>query len=146
MTNHWSDKLGRLDPEGMQIMRDHVKIGVRILEPIPCFREALPMVAQHHEWFDGSGYPAGLAGRISVCRLILAVADCYDAIVSDRPYRKGLPKRQALETLRQESGTQFDPDGHRGVRAIGRHWPACVSKGSVPRKSCLEPALQSERT
>lgn len=104
------DKPGRLEPEEMQIMRDHVKIGVRILEPIPCFREALPMVAQHHEWFDGSGYPAGLAGEnISLHARILAVADCYDAIVSDRPYRKGLPKRQALEILIQRSGTQFDP-------------------------------------
>jgi putative nucleotidyltransferase with HDIG domain len=104
------DKVGRLEPEEMQIMRDHVKIGVRILEPVPCFREALPMVAQHHEWFDGSGYPAGLAGEnISLHARILAVADCYDAIVSDRPYRKGLPARQALEILRQKSGKQFDP-------------------------------------
>ena len=104
------DKPGRLEPEEMQIMRDHVKIGVRILEPISCFREALPMIAQHHEWLDGSGYPAGLAGE-NICLLarILAVADCYDAMVSDRPYRKGLPRAEALEILRQRSGTQFDP-------------------------------------
>ena len=104
------DKPGRLDNEEIQIMQDHVKIGVRILEPVPCFREALPMVAQHHEWFDGSGYPAGLVGEnISLHARILAVADCFDALVSDRPYRTGLPKRQALEILRQKSGTQFDP-------------------------------------
>ncbi len=104
------DKPGELEPEEKQIMQDHVKIGVRILEPIPCFREALPMVAQHHEWFDGFGYPAGLAGEnISLQARILTVADCYDAIVSDRPYRKGLPKRQALGILIQRSGTQFDP-------------------------------------
>ena len=104
------DKLGRLEPEEMQIMRDHVKIGVRILEPIPCFREALPMVAQHHEWFDGSGYPAGLVGdQISLLARILAVADCYDAMVSDRPYRNGLPQPEALDILRRRSGTQFDP-------------------------------------
>jgi putative nucleotidyltransferase with HDIG domain len=104
------DKPGTLEPEEIQIMRDHVKIGVRILEPIPCLREALPIVAQHHEWFDGSGYPAGLAGEsISLHARIFAVADCYDAIVSDRPYRKGLPTQQALEILRQNSGTQFDP-------------------------------------
>ena len=104
------DKPATLEPGEMQIMRDHVNIGVRILEPIPCFRDALPMVAQHHEWLDGSGYPAGLAGE-SIClhARILAVADCYDAMVSDRPYRKGLPKRQALEILEQRSGTQFDP-------------------------------------
>jgi len=104
------DKPGKLEPEEMQIMRDHVNIGVRILEPIPCLREALPIVAQHHEWLDGSGYPAGLAGE-NICLLarVLAVADCYDAMVSDRPYRKGLPQQQALEILRQRSGTQFDP-------------------------------------
>jgi putative nucleotidyltransferase with HDIG domain len=104
------DKPGKLEPEEMQIMRDHVKIGVHILEPIPCFREALPIVAQHHEWFDGSGYPAGLAGEnISLHARILAVADCYDAIVSNRPYREGLPKQQAIEILKKRSGTQFDP-------------------------------------
>jgi putative nucleotidyltransferase with HDIG domain len=104
------DKPGKLEPGEMQLMRDHVKIGVHILEPIPCFREVLPMVAQHHEWFDGCGYPAGLAGEnISLHARILAVADCYDAMVSDRPYRKGLPKGQVLEILRQNSGTQFDP-------------------------------------
>lgn len=104
------DKPKELEPEEMQIMRDHVKIGARILEPIPCFREALPMVAQHHEWFDGSGYPAGLAGEnINLYARILAVADCYDAMVSDRPYRNGLPTPQALEILKRRSGTQFDP-------------------------------------
>ena len=104
------DKPGKLEPEEMQIMRDHVKIGVHILEPIPCFREALPIVAQHHEWFDGSGYPAGLAGEnISLHARILAVADCYDAMVSNRPYREGLPKQEAIEILRQRSGKQFDP-------------------------------------
>lgn len=104
------DKPGKLEPEEIRIMREHVKIGVRILEPIPCLREALPIVAQHHEWFDGSGYPAGLAGEnISLYARIFAVADCYDAIVSDRPYRKGLPRQQALEILHQNSGTQFDP-------------------------------------
>jgi putative nucleotidyltransferase with HDIG domain len=104
------DKPGKLEAEEMQIMQDHVGIGVRILEPIPCFREALPLVAQHHEWFDGSGYPVGLAGEnISLHARILAVADCYDALVSDRPYREGLPKQQAFEILKKRAGTQFDP-------------------------------------
>ena len=67
-------------------------------------------MAQHHEWFDGSGYPAGLAGEdISLFGRIFAVADCVDALTSDRPYRKGMPKSKALELLRSESGTHFDP-------------------------------------
>jgi len=104
------DKPARLEPGEMKIMQEHVNIGVRILEPVPCFRAILPVVAQHHEWFDGSGYPAGLAGEaISLHARILAVADVYDAITSDRPYRKGLPRQKALEFLQQKAGTQFDP-------------------------------------
>ena len=104
------DKPGKLEPEEMRVMQEHVQIGVRILEPIPGFLEALPIVSQHHEWFNGGGYPAGLSGEnISLHARIFAVADCYDAITSDRPYRKGLPKAQTLEMLRQKSGVQFDP-------------------------------------
>jgi putative nucleotidyltransferase with HDIG domain len=104
------DKPGKLDPEEMQLMRDHVTIGVRILEPIPCFHEVLSIVAQHHEWFDGSGYPAGLAGEnISLHARIVALADTYDAIISDRPYRKRIPKPRAIEIVQHQSGTQFDP-------------------------------------
>ncbi len=105
------DKAGKLDTHEMQLMRDHVRIGVRILEPIAAFTEALPIVAQHHEWFNGRGYPEGLAGEeISLHARIFAVADCYDAMVSDRPYRKGMPKKQVVEMLREKSGIQFDPN------------------------------------
>lgn len=104
------DKPGKLEPEEIQIMRNHVKIGVRILEPVPCFREILPMVAQHHERLDGSGYPAGLAGeKISLHARILAVADSYDAMISDRPYRKGISRQQAIQILEGKAQTQFDP-------------------------------------
>lgn len=105
------DKPGKLSPDEMRVMQDHVRMGVRILEPIPGFHEALPIVAQHHEWFDGSGYPEGLSGKnISLHARIFAVADCYDALTSDRPYRKGLPKQQVLAMLEEKSGVQFDPD------------------------------------
>jgi HD-GYP domain-containing protein (c-di-GMP phosphodiesterase class II) len=57
------DKSGKLEPDELQTMRDHVRIGLRILEPIPAFKEAIPIVAQHHEWFNGKGYPEGLAGE-----------------------------------------------------------------------------------
>jgi putative nucleotidyltransferase with HDIG domain len=104
------DKAGRLDGEETQVMQDHVRIGVRILEPIAAFREALPIVAQHHEWFDGSGYPNHLAGeQISLHSRIFAVADVFDALTSDRPYRKGVPRPQALQMIREKSGAQFDP-------------------------------------
>jgi putative nucleotidyltransferase with HDIG domain len=104
------DKPGNLEPQELQLMRDHVQIGVRILEPIAAFADALPIVAQHHEWFNGGGYPAGLAGEeISLHARIFAVADCYDAMVSDRPYRKGMLKHTVVEMLQAKSGIQFDP-------------------------------------
>jgi putative nucleotidyltransferase with HDIG domain len=104
------DKPGKLDPEEMQTMRDHVRIGMRILEPISGLAEALPIVAQHHEWFDGTGYPAGLAGeQISLHARIFAVADCYDAMISDRPYRRGMPRAKVIEIIERGCGTQFDP-------------------------------------
>jgi putative nucleotidyltransferase with HDIG domain len=105
------DKPDKLTTEEMQVMKDHVRCGVRILEPIRSFREALPIVAQHHEWFNGKGYPEGLAGGdISLYARIFAVADCYDALKSDRPYRKGMSKEQTLSMLKEKSGLQFDPD------------------------------------
>lgn len=104
------DKPGKLDPEETRIMRDHVRIGMRILEPIAAFREAMLVVSQHHEQYDGSGYPEGLAGeQISIYGRIFAVADCYDAMTSDRPYRKGLPKEQTLNVIKAGAGKQFDP-------------------------------------
>jgi putative nucleotidyltransferase with HDIG domain len=104
------DKPGRLEIWETEIMRNHVKVGIRILEPIDCFRDMLCVVAQHHERFDGSGYPAGLAGdQISLHARIVAVADAFDALTSDRPYRKGVPEQRAIEILEKNSGTQFDP-------------------------------------
>ncbi|HXZ29175.1 MAG TPA: HD domain-containing phosphohydrolase [Terriglobales bacterium] len=104
------DKAGKLEGEELQVMRDHVRVGTRILEPIPGFAEILPIVQQHHEWWNGKGYPAGLAGEaISLHARIFAVADCYDALISDRPYRAGMPQERVLAILEEGSGTQFDP-------------------------------------
>ena len=114
------DKSGKLDREETQVMQDHVRIGIRILEPIAAFREALPIVAQHHEWFDGSGYPNHLAGEdINLQARIFAVADVFDALTSDRPYRKGVPRQQTLQMIREKSGTQFDP---KVVEVFMRMW------------------------
>jgi putative nucleotidyltransferase with HDIG domain len=104
------DKPGRLTPEEMAQVREHVEIGRRIIEPIPGFRDCLPVVMHHHEKFDGSGYPYGLAGEdISLHGRIFAVADCFDAVVSDRPYRPSLGTERAIEIIRQGAGTHFDP-------------------------------------
>jgi putative nucleotidyltransferase with HDIG domain len=104
------DKAGRLTEQEALIMREHPRKGARILEPIPAYAEVIPIVLQHHEWFDGTGYPDGLAGEsISLGGRIFAVADVYDALTSDRPYRAGLGRERAIESIEQGTGRQFDP-------------------------------------
>jgi putative nucleotidyltransferase with HDIG domain len=104
------DKPGKLTDEETQVMRDHVRVGARILEPIPGFEECMPIVLQHHEWINGGGYPNGLAGeQISLHARIFAVADCFDAMVSDRPYRPGMALDRVVEIIGAGTGKQFDP-------------------------------------
>jgi HD-GYP domain-containing protein (c-di-GMP phosphodiesterase class II) len=78
---------------------------------IGTLREAVPCVLHHHEWWDGCGYPAGRAGEaIPPEARVLAVADAFDAMTSDRPYRRALPPERAVAELQSCAGTQFDPD------------------------------------
>lgn len=91
-------------------MRLHPEVGVAILEPIERLRDVLPGILHHHEWFDGTGYPRGLKGEeIPLEARVIAVADAYDAIISNRPYRGGAQGSEAREELHKFSGTQFDP-------------------------------------
>jgi putative nucleotidyltransferase with HDIG domain len=93
------------------IVQQHPALGARILEPLPHCADILPMVLQHHERFDGAGYPAGLAGSaIALDARVLAVADVYDAMTSERPYRRGLPARDAVVRIAAAAGAHFDPD------------------------------------
>jgi putative nucleotidyltransferase with HDIG domain len=105
------DKPGKLTEEEEKIMRQHCELGARILEPISAYAEVIPMVLQHHERFVGAGYPYGIEGRaISLGARIFAVADSFDAMTSDRPYRKAMDRERAIEIIKQESGKQFDPN------------------------------------
>ena len=105
------DKPGKLTPEEMRIMRNHPREGARILEPIAPFADSIPVVLQHHEWFDGSGYPDGAAGEeIKLIARIYAVADVFDALVSDRPYRDGLARDVTIEYIKERASRQFDPN------------------------------------
>lgn len=104
------DKPGRLTDEEYKVICEHPERGARILEPIETYTRIIPIVKQHHEWFDGAGYPDGLAGRqITPGARILAVADVYDALISERPYRQGMPHDRAIAIIREGKGTQFDP-------------------------------------
>jgi putative nucleotidyltransferase with HDIG domain len=108
--SHILDKPGRLTDSEMEEVRRHPAVGARILDPIKAFSAAIPLVRNHHERLDGRGYPDGLKGdgiRFDV--RILTVADAFDAMVSDRPYRQGMTFADAGQILRREMGTQFDP-------------------------------------
>lgn len=105
------DKKEKLTNKEEQIMREHTRMGVRILEPIAAYADVVPIVLHHHEYFNGEGYPEGLAGKaISLGGRIFAVADSFDALTSDRPYRQALNREYAIEKIKQGSGSQYDPE------------------------------------
>ena len=104
------DKQERLTEAEYAVMKDHVRLGASILEPLTAFQDALPIVLEHHEWFNGEGYPNGLAGdEITLAGRIFAVADVFDALTSSRPYRDGESVETAARFIRDRSGSQFDP-------------------------------------
>ncbi len=91
-------------------MRTHTLIGERILEAAPALWRAAKLVRASHERFDGQGYPDGLAGEdIPIESRITAVCDAYDAMTSDRPYRRAMSAEEAVGELRRGTGSQFDP-------------------------------------
>jgi len=103
-------KPGPLDPEEWDLMRQHPEIGARMLRDVPFLAGSLGCVLSHQERYDGRGYPTGLRGEeIPVEARAVAVADTYDAMTSDRPYRKALPVEVALAEIERCSGSQFDP-------------------------------------
>ena len=92
------DKPGKLTDEEYRIICEHPVKGANILQPIEEYAEVMPVAMQHHEWFNGKGYPDGLSGEeISIGARILAVADVFDALTSDRPYRDGMSVEIAIE-------------------------------------------------
>ena len=105
------NKPGKLTPEELAMFRSHPAKGRRILEPIPFMRDIVPGCYCHHEAWDGSGYPQGLMGdHIPLIGRIVAIADAYDAMTSDRAYRKALPHEIACGELERCTGSQFDPE------------------------------------
>jgi response regulator RpfG family c-di-GMP phosphodiesterase len=105
------NKPGKLTPEELAMFRSHPAKGKRILEPIPFMRDIVPGCYCHHEAWDGSGYPQGLmSDNIPLIGRIVAIADAYDAMTSDRAYRKALPHEVACGELERCSAVQFDPE------------------------------------
>jgi putative nucleotidyltransferase with HDIG domain len=104
------NKPGRLTEEEYALMKKHPEYGWAVLRQIPGLEAASLIILHHHESFDGRGYPGKLRGEdIPVGSRIVSVIDAFDAMVSSRPYRQGLPFEEARRRLREASGTQFDP-------------------------------------
>jgi len=116
------NKPGLLTEEEWEVMRTHPEVGEQILRPIQSLQSTLPIVRHHHERWDGSGYPDGLAGSaIPLGARIVAVCDAYRAMTEDRPYRTALPEAQARKELEQGTGAQFDAECVRALlRALDR--------------------------
>lgn len=105
------NKPGPLDADEWAIMRRHPELGVKIVEPAGFSEATTEIILCHHEHWDGDGYPNRLrAEEIPLTARAFAVADAYDALTSDRPYRKAVTKEEALDEIKDESGTTFDPD------------------------------------
>lgn len=113
------DKKGKLSDEEFALIKSHPAAGARILAPISAYEQVIPVVEQHHEWFNGEGYPHGLAGDgISLGGRILAVADVYDALISDRPYRAGWERGRVLSHIVGRAWSQFDPLAVEALLAV----------------------------
>jgi len=93
------------------VVTEHPKIGQVVLEQAGALRDAAMIVLHHHEWFDGRGYPHGLAGiDIPIGARIVAICDAYEAMVGGRPYRAAISHEAAIDELRRMAGVQFDPE------------------------------------
>ncbi len=104
-------KTGPLTKEEWILMRQHPEIGAKMLEGVDHLKAAIPYVLYHHEWWDGSGYPAGLVGeKIPLEGRLLAIADAFDAMTTNRPYHASMPVADALDELARFRGVYFDPD------------------------------------
>lgn len=112
-------KNDRLTDEEFAQIKKHPSLGVQILERIEELVPLIPAVAYHHERYDGKGYPYGLKEQeIPEMARIMSVADAFDAMTSDRPYRKAMPLEKAIQILKENAGTQFDPEVVRDFLSI----------------------------
>ncbi|MGB6725537.1 MAG: HD domain-containing phosphohydrolase [Terracidiphilus sp.] len=115
------NKPGKLTPEEFEKMKIHPVVGADILERVHFPYPVVPIVRAHHESWDGSGYPDGLKGEeIPIGARILTAVDCFDALASERPYRRAMPLEEAMAFVKKRAGIQFDP---QVVQLLNEHYP-----------------------
>ena len=125
------EKPGPLTVAEWRIMRTHPLIGYQMVSGIPFLRNAAEIVRCHHEMFDGGGYPEGLRGDdIPLPARVFAVADAFDAMTTDRPYRESMGVDRAAEELRSMAGSQFDPDVVEGFVPLCEELLAVAAGGN----------------
>jgi HD-GYP domain-containing protein (c-di-GMP phosphodiesterase class II) len=109
--DHILKKKGRLTPKEFEEVKNHPRIGGNLIGQVRVLNNVLPAIAEHHERLNGSGYPLGISSnQISMMGRIVAVADVFDAMSTDRPYRKAIVTQEVLENLHENAGTMFDAD------------------------------------
>src|SRR3989442_8078663 len=134
-------KQGRLTTTEFEVMKKHPETGAEILAKFPEYRRGRELVLAHHERIDGLGYPRGLAGvAIALDARCIAVADSWDAMTSDRPYRKALEAEVALGELLRGRGTQWDASV---VDAFAESLPGAIPAVDLPRWTDVRPLLRS---
>jgi HD-GYP domain-containing protein (c-di-GMP phosphodiesterase class II) len=113
------NKRGALTEEERELLEQHTVIGERILAPVEFLADVLPLVRHAHERYDGYGYPDGLAGEaIPLGARIIFACDAWDAMTTDRPYRKALSAAEAAKEMQRGSGSQFDPEVVEAVMQV----------------------------
>jgi PAS domain S-box-containing protein len=135
-------KRGSLSADELNVMRTHAGLGARLLSrsSSPVLQMAAVIAATHHEWWDGSGYPSGLAGeRIPLVGRVVAVADVFDALTHARPYKPAWPVSRAIARIQRASGSQFDPDVVAAFLDVHRHALA-TARGRSARQQAIHDA------
>jgi HD-GYP domain-containing protein (c-di-GMP phosphodiesterase class II) len=137
-------KPGALTPEEFEIMKTHTTKGANILRPVPQLREMLPGIELHHEALNGRGYPYGLKGdEIPLLARVIAVADTFDAVTTNRPYQKAHEAKDALRIIQNLSGQRLDPRAVDALLAVYERGEIRLPKTPAPLTASAEPAPAS---
>ena len=131
-------KPSKLEPAEFDKVKQHTIRGATLLEPLEILEPAVPIILYHHERFDGTGYPKGLKKEaIPLGARILAVANAFEAMVCERPYRKAVPVQEAAKEIASHSGTQFDPKVVEAFLSVAR-------SGKLDRLFAPQPVVKAE--